>query len=252
MGEMIFNNISTIDMGVVIQAPPVYEFPTRDYTVTHVPGKSGDILINHGSYQNVRRTYYLAAIFKADSSFVKSANEIVSWLMSAKGYTRLEDSYEPDYYRLAMFRNPGQMINMWDRVTTLPVTFECKPQRYLKTGDIEVTIGELELDTYVKITNPTNYIALPEITIEGVDVVITVLSGSDHTIPENTSEVIVDFTDEGVINSELQDCYNDIKYLNNQVTINNGFPKLYPGDNWVKVSAMSLRTFKLKPRWWTL
>jgi|LGOV01.1.fsa_nt_gb phage-related protein len=251
MGEMIFNGISTEDMGVVIQAPPVYEFPSRDYEVIHIPGKSGDVLIDNGSYLNVKRTYYLASVFRPNTSFVANANAIVSWLMSAKGYVRLEDSYESEYYRLAMFRNPGQMVNMWDKATTLPVTFECKPQRFLKSGEIEKEVTQL--DTYIKIVNPTDYIATPEIVIEGsLDLVIDMYSGDDYNTPDNTSQVDIEFAGEGVINSELEDCYNDTEYLNNDVIITNGFPKLYPGVNWIKVSGTTLMNCKVKPNWWTL
>lgn len=250
MGEMMFNGVSTKDMGVVIQTPPVYEFPSRDYTVTHIPGKTGDILIDNGSYQNVKRTYYLASVFRPNTSFVMNATAIVSWLMSAKGYVRLEDSYESEYYRLAMFRNPGQMQNLFDKATVLPVTFECKPQRYLKTGEKEQEITQL--DQYIKIVNPTNYIALPEIVVEGTDLVINVYSGDDYNQPDKTSQVDIGFVGEGVINSELQDCHNETEYLNNDVILTNGFPKLYPGVNWIKVSGTALVSFKVKPRWWTL
>ena len=250
MGAMIFNGVSTEDMGVVIQTPPVYEFPTKDYLVVHVEGKTGDIVINNDSYQNVKRTYYLASVFRPNTSFVLNATAIVSWLMSAKGYARLEDSYESEYYRLAMFRNPGQMVNMFDKATTLPVVFECKPQRYLKTGDIEVDVPTLE--TYIQIINPTNFIALPEITVEGTVLDISFYAG-DYNAPDNLSVVGVRFDGvEGTIDSELQDCYAGNTYLNSEVTLTNGFPKLYPGVNWVKVSGTSLSNLKIKPRWWTL
>jgi phage-related protein len=251
MGEMIFNGVSTEEMGVVIQTPPPYEFPPKDYIVTHVEGKSGDILIDKGSYQNVKRTYYLASVFGKDTNFVYNANKLVNWLTSVKGYARLEDSYEPEYFRMAMFRNPGAMVNMFDRATTLRVTFECKPQRYLKIGEEETEISSL--DSYVQIINPTEQIALPEIVVEGSsDISINFYSGEDYNDPEKSSRVDISFVGEGTIDSEMQDVFNDSGFLNSDVTLENGFPKLYPGTNWIKVTGTTLTTFKIKPKWWTL
>lgn len=252
MGTMIFNGISTVDMGVVIQSPPVYEFPAPDYEVTHVEGKSGDIIIDKGSYQNVKRTYYLASVFRQNTSFISNAASIVAWLRSAKGYARLEDSYEPEHYRLAMFRNPGEMVNYQDRATVLQVSFDCKPQRYLKTGDDPISITSK--DVYIKVVNPTMFLALPEITIEGVNLLISFYSGEDYNNPGEQSSAQISFSGEGIIDSELQDCYKEGSYLNtnSQVVLVGGFPKLYPGTNWIKVSGTTLTKVSIKPRWWTL
>jgi phage-related protein len=257
MGVMIFNGISTVDLGVVIQSPPVYAFPNRDYEITHVEGKNGAIVIDKGSYQNVARTYYLAAVFRPSTSFVMNASTITAWLMAqnTNGYARLEDSYEPEYYRMALYKDANTMMNYYDLATTLQVTFECKPQRYLKSGDTLINVNTL--DSYVCIVNPTTFIALPEIVIDGTgetgnDLTINFYKGPDHDNPINTSNVVVSFVGEGVIDSELQECYSTSEYLNNDVTLSGGFPKLYPGINWIKITGKTLTKFTIKPRWWTL
>jgi len=247
---MIFNGISTVNMGVVIQTPPTYEFPSRDYTVVHVEGKTGDVIIDNGAYQNVRRTYYIASVFRNNTNFVLNAGAIIAWLMSAKGYARLEDSYEPDYFRLAMYRNQGEMRNIYDKVTTLSVIFECKPQRYLKTGEVEQIITEK--DTYVMIVNPTDYIALPNIIVGGVDVTIDFYAGEDYNNPDKTSKIEMTYDGVGYIDSELQDCHDTISFINDKVVLTNGFPKFYPGVNWVKVTAAGEVQITIKPKWWLL
>lgn len=242
MGTVIFNGISTKDLGLVVQAPPSYDFPKKDYEVTHIPGRSGDIVIDKGSYQNSKRTYYLASVFRPGTSFVSNASEIVKWLTSASGYARLEDSYEPDYFRLAMYNSEESMQNYYDRATTITVSFECKPQRYLKTGELPIDLSGF---TEFHLLNPTNYIALPEIILRGNNVKISFES------KENKSIVSINSNQETIIDSDLQESYNSEKLLNSITVLENGFPKLYPGDNIIKIEG-NLEKIYIKPRWWIL
>ena len=153
MGNLIFNGVSTVDLGAVIQTPPVYEFPSKTYEHIKIEGRSGDLLIDNNSYDNVERKYYLALAFLKNSVFVTNARMIVEWLHSVKGYARLEDTYEPEYYRMAAFENPGSLPNLYDEATALEVVFKCKPQRYLKSGEEPILISSSELNETYKITN---------------------------------------------------------------------------------------------------
>lgn len=254
MGNLIFNGVSTKDLGVVIQTPPVYEFPTKDYEVIHVEGKNGDIIIDKNSYQNTKRSYYIAIEFRKNSSFVDNVNKLINWLTSSTGYSKLEDSYEPNHYRMALFRNNGEFTNLYNQATAIQISFECKPQRYLNTGDEPIIINEL--GTFIRISNPTNCIALPEITMDGTGLIIDFYSGKDYNNPINTSNLINLYEEQCIIDSELQECYTNEKYVNEFIMLTNGFPKLYPGDNWIKITTSSeegtLRSFSIKPKWWTL
>ena len=258
MGTMIFNGISTLDAGVVIQTPPVYEFPTRRVDVIQVQGKNGDIIIDKDAFNNVNREYNLASVFRKSGSFIEHARVIVDWLSSVSGYARLEDSYEPDYFRLAMYRSGGQLPNFYDKATAMVVRFECKPQRFLKTGEIQeefkrTTHPEAE---FHEIINTTKYVALPQITVEGGFVSIEVRNGEDVNNPDNQTTLTINdqtILTKILIDSELQDVYTDVAYINNKIQTTNGFPKLYPGKNWIKITYVSNDSKVLiKPRWWVL
>ena len=258
MGTMIFNGISTIDSGVVIQTPPVYEFPTKRADVIQIEGRNGDIIIDKNSYNNVNREYNIASVFRKNDSFISNARVIVDWLSSVSGYARLEDSYEPEYFRLAMYRSGGQLPNFYDKATAIIVKFECKPQRFLKSGEEITTFTRTtHIDAnFHKIENPTKYIALPEISIQGGFVTIEVRNGSDVNNPDHTT--IFTLTDQLILNkiiidSELQDVFTESVFINNKIEVTNGFPKLYPGINWIKIAYTSSNTIvELKPRWWVL
>lgn len=259
MGWLKFNNVTTNELdttpgvtvikGVVIQTPPVYEFPLRRVNIIQINGRNGDVVIDKNAFNNSMKEYNIAAVFDEGDSFISKSRELVDWLGLSNGYARLEDSYEPDYFRLAMFRSGGQLPNFYDKATAIIVKFECKPQRFLKSGETPIPITD---GVWVNVINNTKYIALPEITVSGINVNIQLKSG---TITEPVGSIISDITISGEvisakIDSELQDCYDNLEFLNNRVTTINGFPKLYPGNNWIFVSSGSV--VSIKPRWWVL
>lgn len=164
MGNLKFGDNSTKNLGLVIQFKPNYSFPERDITIEHIPGRDGDLIIDNGCYQNVTKTYSVAAIFNPAEGFVQSATKIIEWLTKNKGYQRLEDTYEPEVYRMAMFNDRGTLQNIYDRATVFEINFNCKPQRFLKEGDVPIEfVGSEAL-----LENPTDKTALPEIIIKNI------------------------------------------------------------------------------------
>ena len=135
MGIVVFNGISSQDLHIQVQTEPDYDFPEKDYEVTHVPGRNGDIVIDQGSWQNVSRKYNLA-MDAVKISYTEVASKLVQWLHSASGYARLEDSYEPDFYRMAMYKDSGSISNIYNKAGQIEVEFTCKPQRYFKSGEV--------------------------------------------------------------------------------------------------------------------
>lgn len=241
MGIVKFNDILSTDLGLVVQVKPTYNSPEREYSSLHIPGRNGDLIIDNGCYLNVDKTYSFAKVFRKGEKFVESANSIMSWLNSANGYARLEDSYEPDYYRLALYKQGGEMTNYYDQATVLDVTFECKPQRWLKSGDIEISI-----QNGMELYNPTNYDALPIIkftTIPGINSVITI------------GDVILELTNfsnetEITIDCENMECYSKDTLHNSSLLLRSGkFPVL---KKETKITFENVNNLTIQPRWWTL
>lgn len=249
MGNLIFNGVSTVDLGLVIQAPPTYDFPEKDCDIYHIQGKNGDIIIDNDSYKNIKRQYYLALAFRPGTNFIQNAKSIVDWLKKPIGYAKLQDSYEPDFYRLAMFKDSGSLVNIYDQATSITVEFDCKPQKYLIDGDNIKTLSTQ--NTWLELPNNTSFNSLPELTFSGSGLVITIVNGNSYSNPDETYTIIVaNNCSYGIINSELQDCYNNSTYINDKITLSNGFPKLKPGKNWIKFVGTG--SVNIKPRWWTL
>ena len=236
MGIVVFNGISSQDLHIQVQTEPSYDFPEKDYEVTHVPGRNGDIVIDQGSWQNVSRKYNLA-MDAGKISYTEVASKLVQWLHSASGYARLEDSYEPDFYRMAMYKDSGSISNIFNKAGQIEVEFTCKPQRYFKSGeaaDIFVASSEYR--------NPTDFPAKPLVKIHG--------SGSGVVGIGTYTVTINDIIDGMIVDSEQQDTYKDHMNCNSKVSITE-YPKLVSGNNVISISG-GVTSIEIIPRWWTL
>ena len=237
--KLVFNGKSSEELGVVIQTTPVYNYPEKDVTSTHVPGRNGDLIIDTGSYKNVSRSYSLALEYPKDTTFIDNAQELMQWLKTAVGYSRLEDDYDPEVYRMARYSASGSLSDIYEEATTLTVQFECKPQRYLKIGELS---SKISVPTG-SISNPTAYESLPKITFTNLpddagNIMITFSNGEYSNIVTINSLI----SDSVVIDSYTQEVYDPTtgKSLSSMVNMNeNEFPVLKSGETAIKTQLFS-------------
>ena len=234
MGVIIFNNKSSADCRIQVAHPPGYAYPERDYTITHIPGRNGDIIQDNGCYKNIERTYEVS-FDVPNEDFATYANAVSAWLHSTTGYARLEDSYEPNYYRMATYQESNIFENLYNQAGTATIVFECKPQRFLKTGDNTITI-----QNSLTIMNPTGFEAYPLFKVTGTSGMLTV-NGNSITFSSIDDFVMLD--------CELQDAYKE--NINKNSTISGTFPVLKTGSNTISWTG-NISSVTMKPRWWTI
>lgn len=237
MGFIIFNGLSSKDYDIQVEHPPGYHTPERDYEVVHVPGRNGDVLIDKKSYKNVNREYEIA-IGSYTRFFPEMANDISEWLHSADGYARLEDSYEPEYYRMAMYQEDTEIENILFHGGRSTIKFVCKPQRFLKSGDRSIIFSSRGI-----LRNPTRQTAKPIIKINGTGAGVLNVGGYIVSISNINTSII--------INSEIQDAYNGLINRNRDVTLGKGFPILLKGDSEISFTG-GITSVEVIPKWWTL
>ena len=253
MGTIYWNGIPSSSVSVVVEEPPSYHAAERDYEMTHIPGRSGDFLIDNGSYRNVTRSYKIAfgSIRKTHSEMASAVSE---WLHSANGYTRLEDTYEPEYYRLAIYKDDVNLTNILNHLGRATIDFDCMPQRFLKSGERPITFSISPFDSYGRFTlkNPTSFKSKPLIIVTGRSAGSLVINGLNLAInmtpPEH--EVYYSIT----IDSDLCEVYNGQVSYNSFISWPNRdrtFPVLNPGENDIYFSG-GIGTVEVIPRWWTL
>ena len=238
MGVITLNGITSTSIGLVVEVPPDYEIPERIYEKTPVPGRNGEVVMDTGSFSNVDRTYQVA-IGQEDGDFSVLSNKIAGWLYSGIGYVRLEDSYEPLYYKEAMYIGTNSIANILQQAGRATLTFNRKPQRFLKTGDTPIIATGSKT-----ITNPTSYTSKPIIKINGNGSGVVNIGQYRITISTLNGYMYV--------NSDIEDCYKDAFLNTNEyVTLSNGFPMLHPGNTQITFSG-GISSVEVVPRWWVI
>lgn len=237
MGVIIYNGKRTDDYGIEVEAYPDYVMAEKDFESIHIPGKNGDLILETGSYKNVERTY-VVSIAKLQTSFEDMAGKLSEWLNSGTNYCRLEDDYEPDYFRMAFHHASTDVINVFGKLGKASIPFTCKPQRFFKTGEIAKQF--LVPGTIV---NPSVQPSLPLIVVYG--------NGSGTVRIDDYTITISNIATSITIDSELQDAYNGTINRNNDISVDPDFPKLMPGSNSVSFVG-GITKVEVIPRWWTL
>lgn len=160
---LTFDGLVSTDYGVYITGEGVYNAPQRAAEVVAIPGRNGAFIQDLGRFDNIQVTY-TAGVFGTDqANFAAKVDAFRNALASRYGYCRLEDEYHADEYREAAFLG-GLEVEPAGRSNAgeFSITFECKPQRFLKTGETAVTVTSGDT-----LTNPTAFDAQPLLEVEG-------------------------------------------------------------------------------------
>lgn len=237
MGEIIYNGQSSRDFGLEVETFPAHTSPKRTYEKVHIPGRNGDLIIDSGCWENGTRIYEVS-VGSLERDYYRMANDASEWLRSSYTYARLEDSYEPEYYRMAVFLEEFSLSNLYNQGGKASISFDCKPQRFLKIGDEAITIT-----TQTKIQNPTAFSSLPIIHIYG--------TGSGSLAVGTYHVDITDIDSHIILDSELQDAYFDTENKNSVIKIPDGFPKLDVGSTTIGFSG-GISRVEVIPKWFTL
>lgn len=232
MHKLWYAGECSMDYGLYISGDQAFDAPERDVENIQIDGRNGDLIIDKGRYKNITIAY---PCFIRDRFRVHSGNAR-AWLCAPIGYQRLEDTYNRDYFRQARFYGPLNFDVHLLRAGECEITFDCKPQRFLKSGEypVEITAGALH--------NPTRFPALPLIKVYGTAAGNLNISGTVVQIKSIASYVMID--------SDTQNAYKGTENKNGTI-VADAFPVLKPGANPISWSGGITRV-EITPRWWTL
>lgn len=230
MHEFVYDGTPSSSFGIyVFDSDSLHKSASKDYEVVSVLGRSGDLIFDNKRYLNVEVEYP----FVTGEKGREKMTALMSFLASKKGYHRLEDSMHPDEFYLAYCREALEP-HLLDGMARGYVRFTRKPQRYLKSGEIEVTAGST-------IYNPTEFDAKPYLHIVGTGTLT--VNGVRITVTGSQQ-----YTD---IDCEAEDCFMGSLNLNDKVAIEGyEFPVLSAGEN--ALSIPSGMTVTIKPRWYRI
>lgn len=225
------------EFGLVIENCPVYQSAKKRIEKIYVPGRNGELVFDTGAYENTSQEYEVW--FKGNQSgLTEIAKKISSWLLCQKGYQLLEDDYDTEIYRQAIYEGPVEIANWLLKRGRATIHFQCKPQRFLKTGNeaIIVTAPQTLYNPYM----PT----LPLLKVYG--------KGSGAVVVGNTTVTIENISEFIILDSEVQNAYKGTQNQNNKIRLSNyQFPKLQTGENKIAFSG-GITKIEIIPRWWLL
>lgn len=151
-----FDGVSSKTFGIYLTGETVFDAPVRDVEMISIPGRNGSYALDRGRFDNIALRYSASLPADSEVDFAQAVSDLRNYLCSKVGYQRLEDEYNPDEYRLAIYKSGLEVSPTLLKRGTFEIMFECKPQRFLKSG--ETATSKANNST---ITNPTLFDAHP-------------------------------------------------------------------------------------------
>ena len=224
-----------------------------DYEYVSIPGRNGDLTLWNKRYKNKMITYKCLCTQNA----MTNVPAFYEAILASPGYVRLEDTLHSTYFKRGVFEGaaaPGYADG--GKTARFDLTFNCKPQKWLLSGEEEISITS----SGVNITNPTNFPAYPLLMFKGYgSVYITEYYNTAHTHLYTFS-----ITDSGITpstqnkqiryDSDIFDAWEVYSgdNFNQYVTSLSSKMQLTVGKTRFTTSSSSTLKISLIPRWWTL
>lgn len=232
--NLIINKKNLADFGVYVSSINTYNAPERDIEIVELEGRNGSLTIDRHRYKNIEVSY--PCIMLSDA-FRMNVEGLRNYLYSLIGYVRIEDDFNPQEYRLGRIKNKFEIEpKVYDNAAVFKITFDCKPQRFLKSGERALSVANNGI-----VRNPSRYPSKPLVRVYGTGTIG--MNGQSITVNSANG-----YTD---IDCEMMNCYNGSTNCNGNVTMTTGnFFELKEGNNTIVYSGFS--AVEITPRWWKL
>lgn len=230
--EFFFDGQGCGEFGLLWTGAQTEDAPQRDLQFVSVPGRSGDLIRDNGRYKNITVRYTCAII----RSYRARYDALCAHLFAAPSYRRLEDTMHPNTFRLAVFQGPMEPESTpHGQAGTFEVEFNCKPHKYLKSGEfaLEISNGETLLNRWAE--------SLPLIRITGNGSGVLTIGGVTVTVDSMDGSLTLD--------AETQNAFNGTENKNGTIRIAGGeFPTLPTGETQISWNG-GITAVELTPRW---
>lgn len=229
MRDFSFDGVNSSTFGILISGEGTFNSTERDVSIVEVPGRDGNLIIDNGRYRNISVTY--PCFFTNQASF----NGFRAYLMSKVGYFVLADTYHPTEFRMARFiGNIAPKTTQYNKEGEFSVTFDCKPQRFLISGNSWNTFT-----SDANIYNPTLFDSKPLIRVYGSG---TLGVGENSITVDSNNYPYID------IDCDTMNAFYEATNCNSLIT--GAFPVLHSGTNGILIDTFT--QVDIKGRWFTL
>ena len=272
LNHLTFDGVDSSSFGVFISGDGVFDAPARRGEMISIPGRNGSLFMDEGVFENITVEYPAFIGTGYEELFRTKLGDLRSTLSSRGNYKRLTDTYHPDEFRLGVFREGLEVDPQHiTRAGGFTMKFDCKPQRYLVSGESPVLFS-----TNGTIYNPTDFESSPLIKVTGNGTVAIgnngeyrfIVSGNTGTIWID-SEIMEAYFPAGELypwndengNQITQEIEIGLEFIDGTVYptnmlsyiefVNSEMPKIPPGEQPVRMSPTIIE-LEIIPRWWRL
>lgn len=161
--SIIFGGVDSADFGIYIGGEGTFNAPERDVEMISIPGRDGAFALDKGRFENIEVKYTVINQEPDLATFSANLEGFRNALCSQRGYQRLEDTFHPDEYRMAVFADKFEAKPIeYNTASKFDIVFDCKPQRFLTSGETAITVNSGDT-----LTNPTLFEASPLLEVDG-------------------------------------------------------------------------------------
>lgn len=204
---------SYTDFGIIISKRPSLPSPKRRVSYIDIPGRDSNLKYDEGTFEDI--TIAVECSIKGNNIAEKLDN-IKAWLFGA-GESDLIFSFQDDKKYKGQVVNAIDFKQVFKYTSVFPIIFNCRPFKYAVQNNIFTII-----ENGTSIINPGTLKSEPIISVYG-------LGNISLTVNETTIN-LVNITEKIVLDSVIQDAYNDSgDNLNNKVS--GDFSRLKTGLN---------------------
>ena len=233
MSYFYFNGYYSHEMGLIIEEKSVWDGPQPDFEMISVPGRDGDVILDHNRYKNVEVSYTVSFIGTKEK-----AAALRQWLCAKAIYGCLMDSCDPEHFRYAVFVSQLDVEEVLSNVGRAKLTFSCKPYRYRLDGALATKYTQ----SGFVLTNPEPYPSIPDVTVYASGSITLSINSKSYTVRDVNTQV--------TLNGEMMHAYAGSQLCNDKLDFTE-FPMLKSGDNQISWIG-NVRSVYITPNWRTL
>ena len=239
----IFNGQSSEELGIKIVNKNTYSSGKRDLSLVSIPGRDGELVNSNRRFANATVSYTCYLPAKSIEELSTKVRNVKKWLyLDSDSYHELTDSYDPDFFRYAIFNSKLDISDQVNKIGQFTITFSAKPFRYLSEAYDEA----ITVNSGATLFNPYPFASKPLIHIEGSGTITLIIANSKGT-------KVFQFTNvSGYVDcdSELMNVYKGTVLKNNDF-IASEFPTLENEDNVISYTG-TVTKLQIYARWMCL
>jgi len=229
-----YKGIRASDMHLKVLNDVQFTSPVRDVSTLQIPGRDGDLIMDHGRYESVVRSIPCRLEAPAGTNVEELISQIHNWLLDDAGFHTFRWDNDPNFRYLARIKGGVVSQRKLSRYGITVIDFKLHPVKYL-----ESSLSERQVVSGVNIVNPFHIEAKP---------VLRIIGNGNLTINIGGRQLVLQGIAGGcILDSETQ----TITSLDGRITLFermfSPFPKLSRGDNVITFSGSGVQVF-ITPR----